>query len=321
MDRRVLTQAAALSDAVKRRGQSLGFDAIGIAPLQTNPHAAALDRWLAAGHAGQMRYMERQAKKRKDPRLIMPEATCAVVTLTNYYHSPPPRERGRGRGWVAQYAWSTDYHRVLTPRLERLAAAIRELAPGARTRVYLDAGPVPERDLAQSAGLGWIGKNTMLIHPRIGSFTFIGVILTDATLASDLPFTADHCGTCRACLDACPTAAFVAPGDLDARRCISYLTIEHRQTFTERQAASVGEWVFGCDVCQDVCPWNIRFAAPTDDSEFAPRAELRAPNLVELCGLDDAGFDARFGDTAFDRPGRSGLRRNATAVRANKGEA
>src|SRR5881396_965601 len=201
---------------VKRRGLALGFDAVGIATLEANAHAAELDRWLAAGYAGTMTYLHRQSAKRKQPARIMPGAKVAVVTLTNYFHDPGPPARGQPR--VAQYAQSADYHRVLGRRLERLAGEIREVAPGAKTRCYVDAGPVPERELAQRAGLGWIGKNMMLIHPALGSFTFIGVVLTDAPLAPDLPFAADRCGTCRRCLDACPTAAFVEPHRSEERR-------------------------------------------------------------------------------------------------------
>lgn len=299
---------------IKRRAKTLGFDAVGIAPLEPNPHAAELDRWLAAGHAGTMTYLHRQAEKRKDPRLIMPDARVAVVTLTNYFHGS-----AQSRPRVAQYAWSSDYHDVLGARLERLAAAIREVASGAATRAYVDAGPVPERELAQRAGLGWIAKNMMLIHPELGSFTFIGVVLTDAPLAPDLPFEADRCGTCRRCLDACPTHAFVAPGDLDARRCISYLTIEHRGPFRDDQRADVGEWVFGCDVCQDVCPWNVSFARATTDAEFAPSADVAAPDLRALLDMDEQEFARRYGDTPFARPGLAGMRRNAVAVLASVG--
>ena len=308
---------ATRSAEIKRRAAAIGFDATGVAPLERNAHATELDRWLAAGHAGTMTYIHRQAEKRKDPTRIMAEARVAVVTLTNYFHgSANPGAAPRGQPRVAQYAWSGDYHNVLGARLERLATAIREIAPGATTRCYVDAGPVPERELAQRAGLGWIGKNMMLIHPEIGSFTFIGVVLTDAVLAPDLPFEADRCGTCRRCLDACPTSAFAGPHDLDARACISYLTIEHRGPFSDEQRGDVGEWVFGCDVCQDVCPWNVRFAQVTADPDLAPRADVAMPDLRRLLDIDDEEFARHYGDTPFERPGRPGMRRNAAAVLA-----
>jgi len=292
---------------VKRRATALGFDAVGITTLEPNAHAGELERWLEAGYAGTMTYLHRQAEKRKEPARIMPEARVAVVTLTNYYH-------GTAQHGVAQYAWSADYHDVLGARLERLADAIRDVVPGASTRCYVDAGPVPERELAQRAGLGWIAKNMMLIHPEIGSFTLIGVVLTDADLAPDLPFDADRCGTCRRCLDACPTDAFPEPHVLDATRCISYLTIEHRGAFNAQQRGDVGEWVFGCDVCQDVCPWNVSFAQATTDAGFAPRPDVQAPDLTALLALSEDGFARRYGDTPFARPGLAGMRRNAGAV-------
>ena len=316
----------ARSRQIKARAAALGFAAAGIATLEPNAHAAELDRWLAAGYAGTMTYLHRQATKRKEPQRIMREATAAVVTLTNYFHRaadpPAAHDQGPPAGAapfkVAQYARSDDYHRVLAQRLARLAAAIRDTGPGVHTRCYVDAGPVPERDLAQRAGLGWIGKNMMLIHPRVGSFTFIGVVLTDAPLAPDLPFEADRCGSCRRCLDACPTSAFLEPHLMDARRCISYLTIEHRGDFTEPQQRMVADWLFGCDVCQDVCPWNVTFARPTSDPELAPRPELASTALASFDEMPPVEFERRFGTTPFARPGHEGLRRNAAAVRANR---
>ena len=301
---------------IKRRAAALGFAATGIARLDRNTHGPELDRWLAAGHAGTMTYLHRQAEKRKDPRLIMLGARSAVVTLTNYFHgNHNPGTTAR----VAQYAWSSDYHDVLGERLEQLAAAIREIVPGSATRCYVDAGPVPERELAQLAGLGWIGKNMMLINPEIGSFTFIGVVLTDAELPADQPFDADRCGTCTRCLDACPTGAFVGPHDLDARACISYLTIERRGEFTATEREQVGDWVFGCDVCQDVCPWNVSFAAATTDAGFEPRLDVAAPDVVALAAMDDTTFALRYADTPFARPGAAGMRRNAGAALARAG--
>ena len=311
VEQRRRAEASSKTVEVKRRALEIGFDVVGIASLDPNEHGAELDRWLAAGHAGTMTYLHRQAAKRKDPARIMPGATVAVVTLTNYFHGQRPSA-------VAQYAWSPDYHAILGRRLERLAAAIRDLAPGATTRGYVDAGPVPERELAQRSGLGWIGKNMMLIDPERGSFTFIGVVLTDAALTPDLPFDGDRCGSCRRCLDACPTQAFVGAGDLDARRCISYLTIERRGDFTATEQAHVGEWLFGCDVCQDVCPWNEKFAVPARDAELAPDPAVVAADPEELLGMDDATFAARYGDTPFARPGAGGMRRNAVAVLANR---
>ena len=312
--------------AVKRRGFALGFDAVGIASLEPSAHAAELDQWLAAGYAGTMTYLHRQAEKRKDPARIMPEARVAVVTLTNYFHSPATPGHGPGVGLpdsnsarVAQYAWSTDYHRIIGPRLEQLAAAIADLIPGSQSRTFVDAGPVPERDLAQRAGLGWIGKNTMLIDPAIGSFTFIGTVLTDAELEPDAPFEADRCGACRACLDACPTAAFPEAHVLDARRCISYLTIERRGDFSGVEREQVGAWLFGCDICQDVCPWNVRFARATTDAAFARRPETADPDLAQLLRIETTTFASRYGKTAFERPGVEGMRRNAQAVLDNAG--
>ena len=306
-----------VSAEVKRRALEVGFSAVGIAPLQPNAHADEFDHWLGEGYAGTMTYLHRQAAKRKDPRLIMPGARSAVVTLTNYFHAPHSTtslDEVRSTR-VAQYAWSTDYHAVLAPRLEQLAQCVRELVPGAQTRCYVDAGPLPERELAQLAGLGWIGQNMMLINPGIGSFTFIGVVLSDAALTADQPFTQDHCGSCTRCLDACPTEAFVAPGVLDARRCISYVTIEHRGAFDSAQQAMVGDWLFGCDICQDVCPWNVKFASPTDDTAFAPRDELARPDIDLLRAVDDADFNRRFEDTPLSRAGARGIRRNAAAIK------
>lgn len=311
-------EASRTTARVKTRALELGFSAVGITRLERNAHAAELDAWLKAGYGGTMTYINRQARKRKDPRIVMPEARYAVVTLTNYFHgSADPVAAPRGSApRIAQYAQSTDYHTIIPPRLEQLAAVLRESSSGALTRCYVDTGPLPERELAQQAGLGWIAKNMMLINPRLGSFTFIGSVLTNVDLVPDEPFATDRCGDCRRCLDACPTSAFVAPGMLDARRCISFVTIEHRGPFRPEQRDLPGEWIYGCDVCQDVCPWNVRFATPTADVAFAPRPELSDPDLALLGSGDETEFLAHFGDTPLARAGAAGLRRNIAACTA-----
>jgi epoxyqueuosine reductase len=304
-----------LATAVKQTARNLGFNAVGICDLRPIERAALLD-WLARGHAGAMQYMHRQAAKRQEPARIAPGSSRAVVVLKSYLDAAPAVVSRPAR--VARYAWGEDYHRVLGEKLAALAEALVAFgADGAATRWYVDAGPVPERELAQRAGLGWIAKNTMLIHPRLGSFTFIGTVLTDLPLAVDAPFAADHCGSCRACLDACPTDAFAQPRQLDARRCISYLTIEQRGPFGSAEGAMIGDWLFGCDVCQDACPWNDKFALPTDEPRFAPRPELVAPDPAELADLAPDEFRRRYGHTAFERAGPDGLARNARQVIEN----
>lgn len=292
---------------VKQRARDLGFDTVGITTLDPIPHADALDRWLAAGHAGTMRYLHRQATKRRDPSTIVPGASRAVVVTRNYYNADPTPEPGTGL--VAKYARGRDYHDALATPLAALAATLVELgANPARTRAYVDAGPVPERELAWRAGLGWFGKNTMLIDPARGSFFFIASVLTDLDLATDQPFATDHCGTCTRCLEACPTDAFPAPGVLDATRCISYATIEHRGPLPEVVAAARGEWVFGCDICNDVCPWNAKFASSDGAMPMDPaRARVKRDTFEHM---DEGEFDGVFGHTPLERPGLAGMRRN-----------
>jgi epoxyqueuosine reductase len=221
------------------------------------------------------------------------------------------------KGRVARYARSTDYHRVLWDRLNELAAWLESAQPGCRSVGVCDTAPLLERDFARRAGLGWFGKNTMLLNKRLGSWFFLGALLTDLVLRPDAPHAASHCGTCTACLDACPTQAFVGPGVLDARRCISYLTIELRCSMPEELRHGVGDWLFGCDVCQEVCPWNRH--APTGHPALAARAELAALDPIELLGLDEEGFRHRFRGTALMRAKRRGLLRNAAVVLGNVG--
>ncbi len=292
---------------VKSLAAELGFAACGITDLGPSTRADALDRWLKLGYGGNMRYINRQAKKRKDTRLIDREATRAVVILDNYYYPDSGVSTGEPR--TARYSRSKDYHLVTLNRISRLAELL--LGHGARTaRPYVDTGPVPERELAERAGLGWIGKNTMLLRPGLGSWFVIGTIFTDLPLAVDHPFATDHCGSCTKCLDACPTDAFVEPYVLDANRCISYLTIEYKRELPVDLAGQFGGWAFGCDVCNDVCPWNLRFATETVVPEFRDRGELRGEGEDYFDELSEEEFQARFGDTPLARPGLERMRRN-----------
>jgi epoxyqueuosine reductase len=300
-----------LTALIKARAEELGFIACGITHPGPTAHGDRLDQWLARGYAGTMRYLHRQAKRRKNPGLIAPEARSVVVVLDNYYTPDQAADLQPPR--VAKYARGEDYHRVTQRRLAELADFLR--ANGARlSRVYTDAGPVPERELAQRAGLGWIGKNTMLINPDAGSFFFIGSVFTDLQLDIDSPFDLDRCGTCTRCLEACPTEAFVEPRVLDATRCISYLTIEQRGPISEQLAAQFEGYAFGCDICNDVCPWNQRFAQPTGVTEFLPRGwQVRGePEFFQ--NMTEQEFASRFGDTPLERPGLEGMRRNFRAA-------
>jgi epoxyqueuosine reductase len=299
---------------VKERARELGFLACGITDPSPTPHAVELDAWLARGYAGTMRYLHRQAKRRKNPKINVPEALSIVVVLDNYYWPEDDAEARPPR--VAKYARGQDYHRVTLDRLDRLGQFLRE--NGATVaRTYADNGPVPERELAQRAGLGWIGKNTMVIRPGAGSFFFIGTIFTDLALPPDQPFDIDHCGTCTRCLDACPTSAIVAPRVLDATRCISYLTIEQRGPIPEDLVPRLEGYAFGCDICNDVCPWNHRFAEPTPVQEFRPLHRLDGADATYFDGMHEDEFAARFADTPFERPGLAGMRRNLHAAFAS----
>jgi epoxyqueuosine reductase len=300
-----------LTDSVKARARELGFVACGITHPGPTVHGDRLDQWLATGYAGDMRYLHRQAERRKDPRLIAPEARSVIVVLDNYF--TPDQDGDAAAPRVARYARGEDYHRVTQRRLEQLAEFLR--ANGARlTRAYADAGPVPERELAQRAGLGWIGKNTMLIHPELGSFCFIGSIFTDLQLETDPPFELDRCGSCTRCLDACPTEALVEPRLLDATRCISYLTIEQKGPIADEMAARFQGYAFGCDICNDVCPWNQRFARPTEIAEFQPRLRWAGKQEDFFERMSEEEFDREFGATPLERAGLEGMRRNFRAA-------
>ena len=303
-----------LAALAKRVATELGFDACGVTDASAVPHADALTWWLGSGYHGEMRYMASQAETRRQPKNVWPRARSIVVVLDNYYIETDSTPAGYR---VARYAQGKDYHAVIRGKLDQLGLVIAQAAGQGAWRSYVDAGPMPERELAQRAGLGWIAKNTMLIRPDLGSYTFIGCVLTDLELERDAPFEADRCGSCTRCLEACPTGAFPEPRVLDATRCISYLTIEARSDVPEALRPLIGDHLFGCDVCQEVCPWNVKFAAETLEPHYRPQGPW--PSLGEILALDDHAFDRRFGDTALERARRTGLRRNALVVLENAG--
>src|SRR3954463_7577319 len=300
-----------LAGEVKARARDLGFLACGVTHPGPSAHADHLDRWLAEGYAGTMRYLHRQAPKRKDPSRIVPAARSVVVVLDNYYTPDEPGEPEPPR--IAKYALGKDYHTVTTNRLNALAGFLSEIGATV-TRTFTDAGPVPERELAQRAGLGWIGKNTMLVRPDAGSFFFIGSIFTDLALDVDQPFESDRCGSCTRCLEACPTDAFVAPRVLDATRCISYLTIEQKGPIPQDLAKNLEGYVFGCDICNDVCPWNQRFAEITGIPEFLAQPAIGRDDPRFFEDMSPEEFARRFQHTPMERPGLEGMRRNYRAA-------
>jgi epoxyqueuosine reductase len=314
-----------LEGALKAQARDLGFELAGIASPGPLPHGDFYRAWLARGYAAGMAYLARPdaVAKRLDVRQVLPGVQSVVVVGKNYYVGdfPPGGQEDPARGLIARYAWGRAYQRVLLPRLKRLARWLEEaVGRPLQWRAYVDTGPVLEREWAALAGLGFIGKNTHLIHPRWGSYLFLGVLLVDLPLRPDAPLARGGCGTCRRCLEACPTGALVAPYTLDARRCISYLTIEHRGPLPQEVAPLLGNWVFGCDACQEVCPWTRRFSRPTDDPDFQPRLDP-APLLEDLLGLTPAAFQERYGETPLTRAGWEGLVRNARAILARRGEA
>ena len=303
---------------VKERALAIGFSAAGITDLGPNSHGAHLQRWLSRGMAGTMTYMHRQAARRLEPVTILPGAIRAIVVMRNHFSVEPVRSPGTGR--VAKYARGTDYHEALRIPLQQLVAHVMSLGDGDTiARAFVDAGPVPERELAQRAGLGWIGRNTMLIHPRLGSYQFLATVLTNLELAVDRPFAADRCGTCRRCADSCPTGAILADRMVDSRRCISYLTIEKRGEIAEELHRSMGDWVFGCDICQDMCPWNVKFASPANDALLSLDPRKGEEDLEYLCEASQESFEKRFAQSPLRRPGVDGMRRNACIALKNLG--
>ncbi len=310
-----------LTQAVKTEAQRIGFDLVGVTTPDAPLHFAIYQSWLKAGRHGEMAYLATQRAQdcRADPRCILPECQSILVLGVR---CPPPGKMGQTaaepelRGKVASYAWGADYHEVLPERLRSLVAFLEaQVGAPIPNRWYTDTGPLLERDLAQRAGLGWIGKNTCLIHPRLGSNFLLAEILLGLPLEPDPPFLPDMCGTCTRCLEACPTRCILPDRTLDARRCISYLTIELKGPIPEELRLQTGEWTFGCDICQQVCPWNLRFAASPQDEIFASRAGVPRPRLADELRLDPAAFNRKFKGSPVKRAKRRGyLRNSATAL-------
>jgi epoxyqueuosine reductase len=303
---------AGREETIAARARVLGFAHAGCAPLGPLPRAAFVARWLADGRAGDMRYLERRAAERADPRLPFPWARAVVSLALPYRPPPPPREDWRTtlRGRIAAYAAGLDYHDRALALAERLADDLGRFFPGARFLAYVDTGPIVERTWAERAGIGWIGRNTLVLDRRLGSYFFLVDLVTDLELDA-APAPVDHCGTCTRCVRACPTGALEDGYTMDPRRCLSYLTIEHRGPIPPALRPALDNWIFGCDICQEVCPWN---GAPAPDG-----ADDLGPALVPLLALDAAGFAARFGATAIRWAKRRGLLRNVAVALGNSG--
>jgi epoxyqueuosine reductase len=308
----------ALAGLVKRHALDAGFDEAKIAQASAPKVLSHFRRWVELGHAGAMEYLTAQVDRRSDLTAAFPWARSVIVAALQYdtphpYSTSAPKDSA----WIARYAWGDDYHDVVRARLEALRSALRGVCGTFESRAYVDTGPVAEKAYAVAAGLGSYGKNTCVLNQRLGSWFFIGVLITDLDLAPDVPQT-DICGSCRACLDACPTQAFPEPYVLDARRCISYLTIEVKDSIDPELRASMGRHVFGCDICQDVCPWN-RKRAVLGGEEFEPREGNLAPTFEELARLSPEEFQKRFRKNPIKRPKRRGLLRNVAVAIGNAG--
>lgn len=302
-----------VAQIVKHHAHLLGFELVGIAAATEADDFAHLCAWLKNDYAGEMTYMHRHGQARRHPSSILSAVRSVVMAGMNYGFAAYPDRTGN-TAKIARYAHSHDYHDVIRLKLKQLLQAIIIQQPYCRGRVVVDTAPLLERDFARRAGLGWIGKNTMLINPRLGSFFVIGALLLDIEVEADEPFRSDHCGTCTACLDACPTHAFPAPHQLDARACISYLTIELRGLIPEERKTAIDEWIFGCDICQDVCPWNHKVPLPS----FRSRPDLIELDVIEMLQLTEVEFKRRFSGTALTRPKRAGLIRNAAIIAGNR---
>lgn len=317
-----IADPAELSAALKTEAKRLGFELVGVAPAVSPSGFANFTSWIAEGFAGEMQYLPRRAAAYEHPSHVLANVRSVVMLAINYNTTPPrsiPKHESSTEypARVARYAQGiVDYHDLLREKLKQLADKLHELSPGCRTRGVVDTAPLLERDFAKLAGLGWFGKNTMLINKRAGSWLLLAALLTDLELQPDSPHETSHCGTCTRCLDVCPTDAFQAPYVLDARRCISYLTIELRNPIPHELREGMQDWLFGCDLCQEVCPWNHR-APVSQEPGFQPLPDLTPANAASLLAISEVDFKRRFKLSPIGRPGWEGLRRNAAIVLGN----
>ena len=332
---RALVNARELTAVLKDQSRRLGFALAGACPAVTPEGIGQFGQWLDRGYGGQMDYLQSRRAAYEHPRHVLDGARSILMLALEYRTSEPaPPKSGQGR--ISRYAWSPiDYHDVIHDRLKQLVALVKRLHPGAAARGVVDSAPLLEREFAQLAGLGWVGKNTLLLNKHRGSYFFLAALLTDQELAYDEPLAADHCGTCTACLDACPTKAFPRPYVLDATKCISYLTIELRDSIPTDLRPGIGDWLFGCDICQEVCPWNAkqspRSETQTSDNNsstldlglgtldsFQPAPDSNPIDLIPLFNLDDDAFRRRFRHTPLWRAKRRGILRNAAIILGNQ---
>lgn len=313
-----------ISQAIKTEAKRLGFTLVGITDAQPSFSFPHYLRWLDQGYHGQMDYLENDTarQRRSDPRNILPECQSIIVLGTHYFSANADRTAiERSSGQIAAYAWGQDYHEVFKPRLEALVAFIkRQTGHPVLNRWYSDTGPLLERELAQRAGLGWVGKNSMLINPHSGSYFLLAEVLLSIPLYPDQPFEQDLCGSCTACIDACPTSCITAERTLDARRCISYLTIELKHALPAELRPQTGLWVFGCDVCQQVCPWNQRFAGSSGDPAFSPSSDLPVIDLISELSLTNEDFNRKYKGSPVKRAKRRGFLRNVAVALGNQGQ-
>ena len=308
---------AAMAAELRAEALRLGFSRVGITALVAPPHHEAFRGWLARGLAGPLReWLDRHEPLRRSAVALLDGAASVVMLATDHATLPDSRGCLPGQGRVARYAWGDDYHDLLRARVNELATWLEARVPGCRTRGVVDSAPIAERDFAWAAGLGWFGKNTMLIDPTAGSYFLLTAFLTDLPLQADAPLQTDHCGTCTACLDACPTGALPEPGVLDAARCISTLTVESQAPVALDLRPGMGDWIFGCDICQEVCPWN-RYAPGSTEPTLQPRGGAVTLPLADLLALDEPAFRRRFKGSAIKRAKRTGLLRSAAISLGN----